>query len=523
MAGELRYLTEGEKIDKLYQELYDQASDSRYGFSRFSMPWNAGGLAAYGKMKGDFSKTLRMFARECCVKSHLGELYMFTGKVYEKIDDSSVGEAYDMLLESFGISDAIGKPMYRDGIFIKVIKSHNRLNIRNDVVAFSNCVVDMRDLKNPVIHKHGPEYHVTDYHPYPFKKDYRSTRWEGFLREVLPDKKQREILQMFLGLGLIQMSKSPGDEYSSERPPVQLCLLLLGSGANGKSVLFTVMCALFGKQHISSISYDMLTAKGEEGLRGRCPIRNAVFNWCPDTNPKTFGKCGTDEFKRITSGEPVQYRLLQHNVMSTDSCPYLIFNLNELPSVADNTRGFMRRLQYVNFGVTIPKARQNPNLAYELIRYDLPAIFCWVMRGAMEIKRRHFVFPNSEESHKQKVFGLFSTNPVYSWVLAYGLRGDKVVSNEISSYIKSDTLYESFVKYYKLNNGDAEVMPSQGKFARELTRLQFERHRDSKIGLAYVVYGVTEDELKRPLLIDDISVVKAEFESDESLSYIKDD
>jgi len=79
------------------------------------------------------------------------------------------------------------------------------------------------------------------------------------------------------------------------------------------------------------------------------------------------------------------------------------------------------------------------------------------------------------------------------------------------------------VKYYKLNNGDAEVMPSQGKFARELTRLQFERHRDSKIGLAYVVYGVTEDELKRPLLIDDISVVKAEFESDESLSYIKDD
>lgn len=516
-------MTEGDKIDKLYKELYDQAIDPKYGFSKFAMPWNSGGLALYGKMKGDFSITMRKFARECCLKSHLGDLYMFTGKVYEKIDEASVDEAYDMMIESLGISDAIGKNMFREGIFLKVIKSHNRLNVRNDVIAFSNKVVDFRDLKHPVCHMFSPAYHVIDYHPYPYIADYRSTRWEKFLREVLPNKGQRDILQMFLGLGVIQMSKSPGDEYASDRPPVQLCLLLLGSGANGKSVLFNVMVALFGKQHISSISYDLLTAKGEEGLRGRCPIRNAVFNWCPDTDPKTFGKCGTDEFKRITSGEPVQYRLLQHNVMETNSCPYLIFNINELPRIADNTRGFMRRLQYVSFDVTIPKSKQNPNLAYELIRYDLSSIFNWVVRGAMEIKRRHFVFPNSEESQKQKIFGLFGTNPVYAWMMAYGIRGEKIVANEISTFMKRDVLYESFLKFFNYNNGDDRALPTKEKFARELTKNQFERHRDCKMGIMYVCYGTTEEELLRPILIEDVAPEKEEFSSSDPMSYIKDD
>src|SRR3712207_9395295 len=97
---------------------------------------------------------------------------------------------------------------------------------------------------------------------------------------------------------------------------IELCLLLVGGGANGKSVIFEVMRALYGKDRISYMDYDALTADGDEGMRGRYPIRNAIFNWSSDSTPKKFGRKNTGVFKRLVSGEPVAYRKLGPDIRS---------------------------------------------------------------------------------------------------------------------------------------------------------------------------------------------------------------
>src|SRR3712207_6220951 len=131
--------------------------------------------------------------------------------------------------------------------------------------------------------------------------------------------------------------------------------------------------------------------------RGRYPIRNAIFNWSSDSTPKKFGRKNTGVFKRLVSGEPVAYRKLGQDIMDIGTVPYLIFNLNELPYPDDSSLGLIRRLQFVSFDVTIPKERQNPELASILIKNEISGIFNWVLRGTNELWRRFFKFPRSEE------------------------------------------------------------------------------------------------------------------------------
>ena len=53
-------------------------------------------------------------------------------------------------------------------------------------------------------------------------------QWITFLSEVLPDEKDQELLQMFLGATLM----------SRREAKIETMLVLYGSGANGKSVVF---------------------------------------------------------------------------------------------------------------------------------------------------------------------------------------------------------------------------------------------------------------------------------------------
>ena len=92
-----------------------------------------------------------------------------------------------------------------DDIFLKPIRMCNLLVPSFDIVAFSNGVVDFsRGLVNPRPMPFSPEYHVIYYHPYEFDLGAKCPRWLNFIHEVLPDKTSRMILQMFLGLGLVQ-------------------------------------------------------------------------------------------------------------------------------------------------------------------------------------------------------------------------------------------------------------------------------------------------------------------------------
>lgn len=504
--------------------MYVLSQRSRYGFAQFAVPWGRRDTDLYRQKQIAFAGVIREFAKNCGVRSLGGKFYYFNGKIYERVSDFVVCQAYDQLMERLGIANQMMNKTARKELFLDTILAYNPLKVRNDVLAFSNKVVDFSNGKGAngaEVHSFSPAWHVVDYHPYPFLPEAKAPKFMRFLDEVLPDKRQRDILQMFLGLGLIQTSEAFDKTTGGPRGTVELCLVLLGSGANGKSVLFNVICALFGKNHITSVDYETMTAEGDEGLRGRAAIRSAIFNWSSDSDARKFGQKNNAAFKQIVSGEPYTYRLLGQDIENAETCPYLIFSLNQLPTLSEGTRGFMRRLQFVNFDVTIPRYKQNPNLASEIIESDLPGVFNWVLRGAREIRRRRFCFPLSDSSLKSKVKALLPTNPAYAWMIAYGMRSTPNTPLEAATIIRADAMYRYFSRFLEDND---EPVPTQNMFARTLLTLDFVKIRKND-GIYYMCYGLGEEQLGQPLIVDaihDDNDGVPDYDNDKS-SFIKDD
>ena len=496
----------GIAIDTLHSQLLELSRREEYGFDMLRcQDWGKANSEKYNKMKSSFIRSMRMLAKKAPVKYYGGSYYMFNGKIYEAVPKIVLEQAYQLLLLDLTMAPMLGISTVMNKSFIDVIECYNILRPTFDIVAFANGVVDFGSgLQSPRVMPFSPEYHVTYYHPYDYNPKARCDRWLNFIHEVLPDRTSRMILQMFLGLGLIQRGTAYNPYEGKESSKVELCLLLIGTGANGKSVIFDVACNIFGKDRISKMDYADLTADGDEGMRGRYPIRNAIFNWSSDSDPKKFGKKNTGMFKRLVSGEPVPMRKLGKDILEGNSIPYLIFNLNELPFPDDASLGFIRRLQYVSFDVTISKERQDPELASKIIREELSGVFNWIFRGAMELRKRKYRFPAAEGSRRQLLISLLGSNPVYAWIRAYGMRYSPEARGEISEWLLAKDLYERFVEFCKANDVEDMEIPTIQKFGRDMgEKYRFFKKR-SQGGMAYQVYGAQMIDLKQELLINDV-------------------
>ena len=515
-------MKKGEKIDRIYNHLRELAQSPDYAFGSLRSDWGRPGSTQYNDKITLFVTSIIRLAKDCSIKSYNGGFYFFNGKVYEPVDKAMIEMAYESLIIDLAIAPMMGKTTIRKINFLDRILSYNEIEPRLDMVGFANGILDMSNPVKPVLRDFSPECPVMYYRPYNYDENSRCDRWQLFLREVLPDKAARTILQMFLGLGLMQRNVAFDERNRVDGGKVELCLLLVGGGANGKSVIFEVMRALFGDEKISKVDYDTLIATGDEGLRGRVPIRGATFNWSSDSNPKKFGGGRTDIFKRLVSGEPILDRRLGHDIATNKNIPYLIFNLNALPNASDDTNGLMRRLQIIPFDVTIPRSKRDPNLANKIIKNELPGVFNWVMRGTKELIRRKFRFPDAEGSKLALLRTLIQSSPMMAWLKTYGIRCEKEAPNEVPVYITGVELYNDFVRYCRDNDVDENVIPSNNKFGRDMRdKGNFFKKRTGN-GVYYETYGITVERLRTPIFVTDIQDLEAD-EMAETESFIKDD
>ena len=90
---------------------------------------------------------------------------------------------------------------------------------------------------------------------------------------------------------------------------LEKCLVLYGSGKNGKSVFVDIVEALLGKENISHESLSDMC--GENGDRSRANLSGKLLNTCSDVAPNAFSG---DIFKRIASGEPISTRQLYKDI-----------------------------------------------------------------------------------------------------------------------------------------------------------------------------------------------------------------
>lgn len=502
-------------VDKIYAALLSLSSNPDHDLGKFTGRWGYKSSDQYQNNMMDFVEKVRGLAMECPIKSYNGKFFLYDGRIYIAISDDLVEMAFDLLMIHLRIAPMVGNKNFCRQYFVKVISYYNLLRPRSDLIAFRNGVFDLRDY---TLHEFSPDYHVTYIHEYDFNERAKCNKWHSFLHEVLPDKNSRVILQMFLGLGLMERSSVYRKYVGKDVAKVELCLILIGSGSNGKSTITNTAIGIFGKENITSLDYDDLTASGDEGMRNRVALHNALFNWSSDSDQRTFGRKRTGVFKRLVSGESVTSRKIGEDVKEKYDIPFLIFNLNEMPSSDDQSLGFIRRLQFVRFEYIVPKNKQNPALERELVA-EYPGIFQWILRGCKELKRKKFIFPSSEGSRRQLMLAQLQINPVLAWVNAYQMRWDMRARNENYEYIKAKDMMESLERFCQDNNVE---MVSKQKFGHTMSRIGNGFHKKhSPDGLVYQVYGCTAERLKIPFVIEEANMAVEYIQ--EKDSFIKED
>ncbi len=200
--------------------------------------------------------------------------------------------------------------------------------------------------------------------PFKYQPKATSPKFQGFLDEVLPDKDKQKVLAEYLG-------------YIFCRPSVlklEKLLILYGTGANGKSVVFDIVNALLGRVNVSNYNLQSLT--NTNGYY-RAKIANKLVNYASEIN----GKLETDIFKQMASGEPIEARLPYGEPFILNDYAKLIFNCNELPRDVEHTNAFFRRFLILEFNVTIPEKEQDVELSKKIINNELSGVFNWVLKG----------------------------------------------------------------------------------------------------------------------------------------------
>ena len=232
--------------------------------------------------------------------------------------------------------------------------------------------------------------------PFEYNPQAKAPLFEAYLNKVLPDPERQRVLAEYLGFVFIK--------HGSNALKEEKALILYGTGANGKSVFFEIVTAMFGRQNVSNYSLQSLTE--EKGFY-RAKISNKLVNYASEIN----GKLETSLFKAMVSGEPVEACLKYGQPFTMDDYAKFIFNCNELPKDVEHTNAYFRRFLIIPFDVTIPEHEQDKNLHAKIIDNELSGVFNWVLQGLnrlLEQKR----FSNCEAAKKAVEQYKFESNSV---------------------------------------------------------------------------------------------------------------
>lgn len=334
-----------------------------------------------------------------CVRGKEYGYYVFNGKYFEKTYYDVIEVGLEDWLDGMGVCalDRNRRSMY---VYMCSILSRIKDRVLKpdlSVMCFENGVVDMSDLK---LRPWSPAYDVVKMYPFKYdrKEIYNCPTWKAFLGEswlpqevdgILPEKDKRRLLQMFLGACLVNR-KNISFEYF---------LILQGTGANGKSVIYRVLRDLFGEEEILNIKLSQFAKSGDEQLRAAFSMDGKRLMYCTESTKSDFVDQST--IKAISSGEPIACREIGGNITMMQRPPVMICNSNYRWKQADFMRrddpedmSMQRRAVIINFEKTIPTERRDTMLA-ERMKKEQAGIFAWIVKGLCELKKNGWKMPET--------------------------------------------------------------------------------------------------------------------------------
>lgn len=231
-----------------------------------------------------------------------------------------------------------------------------------------------------------PDTNFTYVLPIEYNPNETCPNWEKRLEEWLPEKESRMLIQEFIGYSLIPYM---GFEKA---------LLLLGGGANGKSIFLDTIQGMLGNEVTDAVNMRMLFSNfGPQYLEGK------ILNIANEAASDFLKNSMADEFKNLVSGGLIRADVKKQAARHFANTAKFIFSTNNDTKTSDKSEGWARRLITIPFTQSFLNSETPKYVLMEELRKEYPGIFNWAIEGLRRLMTNgKFTESAVVEERKQK-------------------------------------------------------------------------------------------------------------------------
>ena len=358
------------------------------------------------------------------------EMYLYVGTHWEVLDMQLYKDFVHRCCERMKLP-AIKVNSHRfmeslwQGLAFRMQGAWRRPRRRKDVwwMNLQNGTLEIDKQGRCRLREHRKEDYFASCLPYCYDEGAQCEGWHRFLDRVLPDGSCQRLFQEFMVNAMV-----------SGAVKVDKVLVLLGSGANGKSVALELMRALMGERNVSSLSLTDLTMNEN--------ARHAFVNKLLNISTESGRRIDPSVLKCITSHEPMMVKFLYRDAYTTTDYGYLVGAFNELP-YAEKSYAFYRRCEILPFNVTIPVEEADPMLA-EKLKGELPGILNWLLEALPGLVKRGRL-TDCEVSEREVETYRSDTDPMYQFV-------QECCTTRTRDWTAGTAVYDRFKRFCWENN-----------------------------------------------------------------------
>ena len=240
-----------------------------------------------------------------------------------------------------------------------------KIAVNNGLVDLSKAAKGHSDAVRPL----EPEDFALTRLPVNYDPEASTDLCESFVSDVVETAKQKAV-QEYIGYCL----------HRGEMP-FNRALLLVGSGANGKSTFLSMIRALLGKQNTESKPVHQFDQKNEVA-----DLHGCIANIDADLSEGSLSKRGVAMFKRLLGDDTVSARQVYQQAFSFTPEAKHLYACNKVPDVSnlvtDDDNAFWRRWIIVEFPNYFPPNQRDPTLERKLTSDEnLSGLLNWAIEG----------------------------------------------------------------------------------------------------------------------------------------------
>jgi putative DNA primase/helicase len=245
--------------------------------------------------------------------------------------------------------------------------------------------------------------------------------------------------------------------------------ILIGSGANGKSVFLNLLQALMGDYGTSLPAHSIMQPKfANDKTDDLASLDGKRFAFA--TEGEAGDRLAVAKIKRMTGGDMMSVKRLYQDYFNLKPEFKLWFASNELPTISGNDDAIWRRIHVINFPVTFKPEERNPKLL-EALKGELPGILNWSLEGLRQIGELTGDFLSPPKSVMHSIAEYRSDNDNVSDFI------DGACVRDPGARVMVKELYDRYVEYCENSGTEPQATVTFGK---SLNRLGFDIHKMSK-------------------------------------------